>query len=258
MTEPTGIIADIERASTHDGPGIRTVVFEKGCPLSCAWCHNPECISPEPETLFYPEKCLHCGKCSEGCYSGARVVCGRKMTVSEVLAEVLSDKPNYGRDGGLTISGGEPLLQKDFTLALSKAAKASKITSAVETSLIIFDEETLSSFDLIMFDLKFIDEKKHEKFTGANLSRILENIGKTASLGIPMLARTPVIPGVNDADIPAISDFLRQFPAVYKYELLPYHPLGTSKAAALGKNQTRFSPPTREMMEELNKYAFLR
>ena len=254
----TGIIADIERASTHDGPGIRTVVFMKGCPLSCAWCHNPECISRTPETLFYPEKCLHCGKCESGCYSGARVICGHEMTVDEVFCEVLRDRAFYGNDGGLTISGGEPLLQKEFTKRLSEMVRAAKIHTAVETSLCIFDEETLRSFDLIMFDLKAIDNEKHLAYTKASLSPILENIRKAASLGIPMIARTPVIIGVNDSDIPLISEFLSGIDAVKKYELLPYHPLGMSKSAALGRPQRKFEIPSKEKMEELSKYAFIR
>ena len=109
-----GIVADIERASTHDGYGTRTVVFFKGCPLSCRWCHNPECISPKPQMLFYPEKCIGCGQCDKGCFSGAKVICGKEMTPEGLLAEIVQDKPYYGRDGGVTFSGGEPLYQKDF------------------------------------------------------------------------------------------------------------------------------------------------
>ena len=263
MSEPnnsalTAVVADIERSSPHDGPGMRTVVFLKGCPLRCEWCHNPECINPEPETLFYPEKCVHCGQCEKGCYSGARVICGREMSVNEVLAEVLRDKNYYGKDGGLTISGGEPLLRAGFTKALAKAAKASGVSPAVETSLFLWDEETLRSFDLIMFDLKLIDPEKHRKFTGVPLEPILDNIKRCAALGIPLIARTPVIPGVNDSEIPGIAGFLRKIPAVRRYELLPYHPLGTSKAEALGKTQTRFEIPSVRMMEELDKYAFIR
>ena len=253
MSEPnnsalTAVVADIERSSPHDGPGMRTVVFLKGCPLRCEWCHNPECINPEPETLFYPEKCVHCGQCEKGCYSGARVICGREMSVDEVLAEVLRDKNYYGKDGGLTISGGEPLLRAGFTKALAKAAKASGVSPAVETSLFLWDEETL----------KLIDHEKHRKFTGVPLEPILDNIKRCAALRIPLIARTPVIPGVNDSEIPEIAGFLRKIPAVRRYELLPYHPLGTSKAEALGKTQTRFEIPSGRMMEELDKYAFIR
>ena len=254
----SAIVADIERSSPHDGPGMRTVVFLKGCPLRCEWCHNPECIDPKPQTLLCPDKCIHCGQCAKGCYSGARVICGREMSVDEVLAEVLRDKNYYGKDGGLTISGGEPLLQAAFTRDLARAAKAAGISPAIETSLFLYEEEALRQFDLIMFDLKLIDPEKHKKYTGVQLDKIIGNIKKAASLGIPMIARTPVIPGVNDSEIPEISGFLRSIGAVRKYELLPYHPLGTSKAEALGITQKRFGIPTKELMEELNKYAFIR
>ena len=109
-----GLIADIRRASFHDGAGIRTTVFFKGCPLRCAWCHNPECISTEPQELFYRERCIGCGCCAEGCFSGARVICGKKMRAEEVLREILLDRPYYDENGGVTFTGGEPLMQADF------------------------------------------------------------------------------------------------------------------------------------------------
>lgn len=255
-----GIVADITRGSTHDGPGIRTVVFLKGCPLNCAWCHNPECISPEIQTLEYPEKCVGCGMCAQGCYSGAKVVCGKKMTVEEVMQPVLSDRGYYDGAGGITISGGEPMLQRTFTERLVAACKKEGIHTAVETSMIIYDPAVFSQLDLIMFDLKLPDDERHQKWTGVKVSRIKENILEASKLGIPMLARTPVIPGVN-ADpktISEISDFLSSIPAVYKYELLPYHPLGISKRMALQMQVTEFEIPNKEHMKELNQYAFLR
>lgn len=258
MSGLIGLVADIERASAHDGPGIRTVVFLKGCPLSCRWCHNPECISNKPQTLFYPDKCIGCKRCSEGCYSGARVVCGRDMTIPEVMEQIIADRVYYGKSGGLTISGGEPLSQPKFTRELALAARSEGIHTAVETSLFIYDEETLKAFDLIMFDLKLPDDERHIKYTGVPVSGIKANIAKAAELGIPMIARTPVIPGVNDSSIGEISAFLSDFPVVRRYELLPYHPLGLEKAKALGKPQERFSTPSKQMMEELSEYAFIR
>ena len=255
-----GIITDITRASTHDGPGIRTVVFTKGCPLNCAWCHNPECISPEVQVLKYPEKCIGCGMCDKGCFAGAKVVCGREMTVSDVMEPILADRGYYTSGGGVTVSGGEPMMQREFTNGLVDACKAEGIHTGVETSFIIYDEEILKKLDLIMFDLKLPDDERHMKWTGVPVKKIKENIQRAGKLGIPMIARTPVVPGVNgDAEtIGEISEFLRSVPAVYKYELLAYHPLGLSKRRALGMPETEFEIPQKAFMEELNKYAFVR
>ena len=110
----TATIFDIERASYVDGPGVRTTVFFKGCPLSCKWCHNPECIDFQPQVMYYPEKCIACGLCDKGCFSGAKVLCGKDYTSDELLEEILLDKPYYAQNGGVTFSGGEPLVQKDF------------------------------------------------------------------------------------------------------------------------------------------------
>ena len=254
-----GIVTDIERFSTHDGPGIRTVVFLKGCPLHCAWCHNPECISPTPQEMFYPARCIGCGKCSEGCYSGARVTCGREMTVDEVMAEVLRDRAYYGQTGGLTVSGGEPMAQPDFTAALIEACHREGISVAMESSMISYDERILSGLSLLMADIKVMDDEVHRKFTGVSNRRILENLRKADTLGIPMLIRTPIIPEVNDTreNIEATRDFLRTLCNAKGYELLPYHPLGEAKAQALGLCRPSFSIPTKEKMEELRTYADL-
>ncbi len=143
-----GLIADIQRASIHDGDGVRTTVFFKGCPLSCKWCHNPECISFEKEILYYPEKCIHCGMCDKGCFSGARVVCGKSMTADEVLSEIMLDVPYYGDTGGVTFSGGEPFAQGKFLNACIDKCKENGINCAVETSLMYFDEEIFKKLAL--------------------------------------------------------------------------------------------------------------
>ena len=255
-----GLVADIERGALHDGPGIRTAVFMKGCPLDCAWCHNPECISPKPQTLYYPEKCVGCGHCADGCHNGARVVCGKRMTPDELLLVLLEDREYYGDTGGLTLTGGEPLMQPAFARELIRLARRERIGVAVETSLYYYDEELLKSFDLIMFDLKLPDDERHRKYTGVGVTNIKEHIRAAARLGVKLLARTPIVPGVN-ADIETIaeiSDFLYSLPAVYKYELLPYHPLGRPKREALGLRPDRFDVPDRKLMEELNRYAFVR
>lgn len=252
-----GIVADIQRASVHDGPGIRTTVFLKGCPLHCAWCHNPECIDYRPQMMYYPEKCIGCGLCDKGCFSGAKVICGKTMSVSEVLKEVLQDRDYYGNDGGVTISGGEPLAQRQFVSALIDACKAEGIHCAVETSLIFYDEEIFKKLDLVMADLKIWDNELHKAYTGVENVKIKEHFERLNGLGVPIIARTPVIPEI-DQNIEAISGFLKQLENVKQYELLPYHPLGDSKREALGIAAEHFTVPTAEFMKELKKYVFLR
>lgn len=251
------LITDIQRASLHDGRGIRTTVFFKGCPLSCVWCHNPECISFERQMLFYPERCIGCGKCNEGCYAGARVICGREMSVEEVLAEIRQDKPYYQNGGGVTFSGGEPMAQKVFLKELIPICKREEIGCAIETSMIYFDEEIFRQLDFIMADLKIWDDALHKQYTGVGNARIKENFQNLNRLNVPIIARTPVIPEIEQG-IKEISDFLRGLSNVVQYELLPYHPLGNSKRQALGIADDGFSVPTPEYMKELKQYAFIR
>lgn len=234
-----GIVADIQRSSLHDGAGIRTTVFLKGCPMHCRWCHNPECIAFEPQVLYYPEKCIGCGKCAEGCFSGARVVCGKEVTAEDVLKEVLLDKPYYADGGGVTFSGGEPLAQKDFLMEVLDLCRENGINCAVETSLFYYDEEVFRRLDFIMADLKIWDSKLHKEYTGVSNEGIKENFKKLDKLNIPVVARTPVIPGVEQG-LDEIAAFLKTLKNVVKHELLPYHPLGIEKANALGIEQERF------------------
>lgn len=253
----SGIVADIQRASVHDGPGIRTTVFLKGCPLHCAWCHNPECIERKPQLMYYPKKCIGCGLCNQGCFSGARVICGKEMSVEEVVKEVLLDKDYYGEEGGVTFSGGEPFFQRDFLSALIDACKEKEIHCAVETSLIYFDKEIFQKLDLCMADLKIWDNALHKKYTGVENTKIKEHFQKLNEVGIPVIARTPVIPEISQG-IEEISVFLKQFDHVRKYELLPYHPLGGAKREALGIEADGFTIPSVEYMKELEKYVFIR
>ena len=255
----TTLVSEIQSFSIHDGPGIRTTVFLKGCPLRCLWCHNPECISPEAEELYYPEKCIGCGRCSEGCFAGARVISGREMSPEEVMSEVLRDKGYYGREGGLTVSGGEPLMHRDFTLKLLSLARESGIGTAVESSLYIYDEEIFKLCDVVMADLKIFDSSLHKLYTGVGNEKIKENFLRLDKLGIPIIARTPVMSGVNDSreNIEATRDFFLGLKNIVKYELLPYHPLGVTKAKALRKEYREFSAPDKTKMEELKKYADL-
>jgi len=259
MQTVKGIVADIQRSSIHDGPGIRTTVFLKGCPLNCSWCHNPECIKKEPEILFYPEKCIGCNMCDKGCFSGAKVICGKEMTSSEVLAEVMLDKAYYKNDGGVTFSGGEPMLQKEFVAHLSDLCHDEGINTAIETSMYIFDSGVLSKMDYIMCDVKIWDDEKHKKYTGVSGEKIRENIKKADKLGIPILIRTPIIPGINDTvdEIKNIKSFVMSLENAAGYELLPYHPLGEGKRAALGLSASEFNIPEKEKMEELKSYAHI-
>ena len=253
----TDLIADIQRASFHDGKGIRTTVFFKGCPLSCAWCHNPECISTEPQVLFYQEKCIGCGMCELGCYAGARVTCGRKMTSEEVLNHVKQDFLYYRDGGGVTFSGGEPLMQKAFLEECIALCRENGIGCAVETSLIFFDEKIFSMLDFVMADLKIWDTCLHRRYTGVGNEIILENFQKLNALGIPIHARTPVIPEIEQG-IEQISAFLQSMKNVKRYELLPYHAIGNAKREALGIEMPKFTVPSKKRMEELKAYVFLR
>ena len=253
----TALIADIQRASIHDGPGLRTTVFFKGCPLRCAWCHNPETISPKPEVLLYPEKCIHCGMCDKGCYTGARVLCGKEMTAKELLAVISEDLPYYGSSGGVTFSGGEPLLQAEFLREVIPLCKKAGIRCAIETSLYLYDEEILSEMQLVMADLKIWNDALHKRYTGVSNQRILENFRRLDALGVPILARTPIIPEIEQG-VKEISSFLSGLPSVFRYELLPYHPLGEGKRAALGLETTDFTIPTKDYMKELERYVFIR
>ncbi len=253
----TGIVADVQRASFHDGDGVRTTVFLKGCPLNCIWCHNPECIEKEKETLFYPEKCIACNMCEDGCYSGARVTCGKTYTPTELVSELLMDRVYFENGGGVTFSGGEPLMQANFLSECVALLKREGISSYIETSLCIYGE-VLAEFDLIMADLKCFDSEKHKAYTGMKNEKIKENLEKANTLGIPIIVRTPVIFELSQ-DIDKISEFVRTLSSVRQYELLPYHALGVEKARALGKVQREFLPPTDDFMKELNeKYAFIR
>ena len=253
----TALIADIQRASVHDGPGLRTTVFFKGCPLRCEWCHNPECISPEREVLFYPEKCIGCRRCDEGCYTGARVPCGTEMTCEELLAVILEDLPYYGELGGVTFSGGEPLMHAPFLRRMLTLCEEAGVSCAIETSLLLYDEEILSRMRLVMADLKIWDDALHRLHTGVSNARILENFRRLNTLGVPILARTPIIPEIEQG-VEQISEFLKGLENVKQYELLPYHPLGEGKRAALGLPPAAFTVPSKDYMKELQRYVFLR
>ena len=242
-----GRIFDIQRFSVHDGPGIRTTVFMKGCPLRCRWCHNPEGLAALPQLRFFAEKCIGCGACgnrsrlsdAERCPAEALTVCGIEVTADEVLSEVLKDVIFYSDGGGLTVSGGECLLQADFVTELLDLAKAHGLHTAVDTSGYApwsELEKTLPFCDLYLYDVKCFDPLLHKEYTGVDNSIIIENLCRLSEAGKDIWIRIPVIPDFNDNDreLCAIADLLSGIPTVKQVTLMPYHSLGASKYETLG------------------------
>ncbi|XHR28394.1 MAG: glycyl-radical enzyme activating protein [Chthoniobacteraceae bacterium] len=280
-----GVVSDIQRFSLHDGPGIRTTVFLKGCLLHCAWCHNPETVHRKPELLFDPAKCLGCGDCASACpngvhqfasgshqllwsqcrasgectrhcSTGALQLAGRQMSVEEVMAEIREDLPFYGTNGGVTISGGEPLVQPQFTRAILEKCRREGILTAIETSLCYpwsQIEPLIDFFDLMMFDIKIVDPEKHRRYTGGSNRELWRNLEHLNACGKPLIARTPLMAGVNDSEneIAQIAAALCPLSHLLYYELLPYHPLGTGKYEALGRPVPKFSAPSTNTLARL-------
>ncbi len=243
-----GRIFNIQRFSIHDGPGIRTIVFFKGCYMRCAWCCNPESQSYEIETL------------TEG---GKAKTVGRDVTVDDIMPEILADMPYYRRSGGgVTLSGGEVLYQADFAAELLKACKDAGLHTAIETTAnapFSDIEKLLPYLDLCLMDIKSMDSKKHKEYTLAPNERILENAQKIAKSGTELIIRTPVIPTFNDdeSSIRAIAGFAKSLKGVCEYHLLPYHRLGTDKYSGLSRQYTlsEILPPPKEKMEYLLSIA---
>ncbi len=255
----TGKIFDIQRFCTSDGPGIRTTVFFKGCPLRCAWCHNPESQSPDDETLFYRDKCTECGRCKKGlpCPNGAKRECERIVSAEDVMKKVREDKLFYKNSGGgLTISGGEPLMQIDFAIELLKLARADGIHTAIETCGFASRENMLlvaESTDLFLFDYKLTDREKHKALTGGYNDIILENLRLLDSLGKEIVLRCPIIPDINDdkEHLLGIAALANELEKVSLVELEPYHDLGISKYGALGRDAHFFDVPQINYIEGL-------
>jgi pyruvate formate lyase activating enzyme len=292
---PAGRVLNIQHFSTHDGPGIRTTVFLKGCSLRCSWCSNPESIHPKPELGYNPGKCIgetECGLCLKECPESALFVVppggkvgvhwdlctncarcipvcppealfefGRTMTADEVLDEVDQDASFYRESGGgITLSGGECLLQPDFCAALLAGAHERGINTAIETAGNVpweYMAKVLPHVDTVLHDHKLTDPERHRKWTGADNSRILANF-KRAYETWPdktFVARTPLIPGVNDdeAHVRAVLAFIRPHPNVVDYELLPYFRFGETKYGFLGRVYALkdFEPPSPESLARL-------
>ncbi len=242
-----GRIFDIQRYSIHDGRGIRTIVFLKGCVLRCRWCCNPESQEYKIQTMMV---------------NGKPKTIGRDVTVREVMETVVRDRPYYRRSGGgLTLSGGESLCQPDFAAALLRAAKESGINTAMESMACApFGEieKLLPWLDTYLCDVKHMDGEKHSEFTGRDNGLMLENIRKIAALGqTELVIRVPVIPGFNDTqeEIAAIARFSDSLPGVKRIHLLPYHRLGQDKYEGLGREYLMGDtlPPEREQMEALKR-----
>lgn len=243
-----GVVSDLKRFAVHDGDGIRTTVFFKGCPLKCLWCHNPESISFQPQTAFYENKCIGCGECkkdgftAEDCLGEARIFYGREKTVEELLPSLLEDEAFYETSGGgVTLSGGECLCQASFCAALLKRLKERGINTAVDTCGFVpreaFDK-VLPYTDTFLYDLKAFDEDVHIRCTGQSNRLILENLLYLDSVGARTEIRIPFVPDHNDDQMEKLAAFLRPLKHVKKVKVLPYHNYAGSKYAALGMENT--------------------
>lgn len=267
--EVRGTIFDIQRYSIHDGPGIRTTVFFKGCPLRCSWCANPESWHLYPELSFIKGNCTacgicvtacskhaialkdnksftdrqlcdNCGDCAEVCPNKARVLIARSVSVAEVVAEIEKDEVFYrNSNGGVTLSGGEPTLQPEFCLSLLKTLYESGFATVLDTCGFVrweILENILKYVDLVHFDFKHMDDAMHRRYTGVSNKIILNNAKKLSLMGKPVIARIPLIPGVNDSldNLGKTARFCKQLPSLRRLDLLPYHSLGANKFEQLG------------------------
>ena len=260
-----GIIFNIQRFCTNDGPGIRTTVFLKGCPLSCLWCHNPESQRREKELMFYRDKCTGCGRCRDLtvddtdfiCYNDAKSICGKTATVDEVLEEVLKDRIFYETSGGgMTLSGGEPLAQFGFAKALLQAAKDAGLHTAIETCGFTSEErirEIAPFVDLFLFDYKETDPALHKEFTGVDNAPILANLRLLDKMGKKSILRCPLIPGCNlrDEHLQGICTLANSLENLQGIEIEPYHALGEGKYTALDRKQQRFTQLTDEEIAQV-------
>jgi len=284
----TGIIFNIQRYSIHDGPGIRTTVFLKGCPLNCWWCQNPESQLNGQEMIFWgdrcigcgacskicpssaiqikngipiteKEKCILCGKCIEKCPALAREMIGEKLTTEEVIKEIEKDLVFYEESGGgVTFSGGEPLGQSEFLEGLLNGCREKKIHTAVDTSGYISWEilnKISPKVDLFLYDLKLMNNERHKQYTGVSSEIILENLEKLSSVHNNIFIRFPVIPGINDdyQNIRKIGEFLSSL-EITQVNLLPYHYIGKDKYRRLGSTYklATTKPPSKEKLSEVS------
>jgi len=287
-----GFIFDIKRFAVHDGPGIRTTIFFKGCPLHCLWCHNPESIDCGPELIVRSARCSRChsclkacpkkaispgpgndpvvvdrsrcdlcGKCVEACMYDALAIVGRRVTVGELVEEAALDSVFYEQSGGgVTLSGGEPLAQPAFAIALLEGLKARGFHTALDTSGLAKEKDLARAVefsDLILYDLKMMDAAAHRRYTNAGNERILENLRRLDHYGKPVRIRIPLVAGVNDgeANIAASIEFLKTLSSVQRVDLLKYHRGGQEKYKNLDKQACFqiFEPPSEKRAEAIRR-----
>ena len=281
-----GNVFHIQRFSLYDGPGVRTVVFLKGCPLRCLWCHNPEGLSAKQQIQFNPSKCIGCmdcvdtcpngchtqengchiynrdlctacGQCAGQCCSSALSLSGSVMTSEEVMVQVLKDRSVYTESGGgLTLSGGEPFAQPEFAISLLQLAKEHSLHTCVETcgytSADILTEAAKCT-DLFLYDYKVTDDDLHRKFCGVSNQKILENLTLLDQLGAEVILRCPIVPGCNDNDshIEAIGNLAASHTCIQQIHLEPYHRLGIDKSTQLGRvSSFETTPPDGNTIEQ--------
>ena len=270
LAQTRGRVFNVQRFAVHDGPGVRTTVFLKGCPLACWWCHNPESRAAQPEVSIVADRCIQCGSCLEVCEHGAvvrladgsysvdpvhctvcgecteacptnsRRILGEDRTVDDIIGEVVKDRVFFEESGGgVTVSGGEPLAQPDFLLALLAESRERGVHTCVDTSGLAGERTLLQvagMTDLFLYDIKLIDDNRHREFSGVDNRVILSNLAVLARIGAEVWVRVPFIPGINDdrADLDALAAFLGGLERRYPVFLLPYHLIAQDKYGRLG------------------------
>ncbi len=285
LNKLNGVIFNIQRFSTHDGPGIRTVIFFKGCNLKCKWCHNPESIGLKSELNLYSEKCIGCGSCfsvcpchqsidnlhtinrdkctsclncTKQCYSEALVGVGKTVTAEYVIKSILQDELYYRNSGGgVTFSGGEAMLQADFLSVVLKGCKEHGIHTAIDTAGVVSYssfKKVLPYTDMFFYDIKAASAEVHKKLTGVTNTKIINNLIKLSKTDSEIVIRIPYIPTMNDKEMSLIADIIKEIPC-RAVELLAYHKLGDAKYSALsaGNDMLEITPPSEEELKDALK-----